>query len=156
MHRSTDKHFTADTKSVRAARHFLAATLLAWDRTERLDDLVLCLSELACNAVDHTTVSPDGFTVRLHADSHGIRLEVHDTHHGQITVQHPTNEDTSGRGLLIVDELSDQWGVTNERPRGKIVWARFDSTAGHHIDTRPPHRTAQPAGHRATQAQCRI
>jgi hypothetical protein len=32
--------------------------------------------------------------------------------------------DESGRGLLLVEALSDKWGV-GERVPGKIVWCEF-------------------------------
>lgn len=127
MYRSARKHFAADVASVGQARDFLAVTLFAWDRSERLDDMALCLSELASNAVAHTDVA-GGFTVHLRAGSRGVRLEVRDADGGRVDVRRPTSEETSGRGLLIVGALSHTWGVSR-LPYGKIVWALFDSAA---------------------------
>ena len=36
-------------------------------------------------------------------------------------VRHPGPEDTNGRGLLLVDQLSEVWGSDRCR-RGKSVW----------------------------------
>jgi hypothetical protein len=35
----------------------------------------------------------------------------------------------SGRGLLIVDALSDKWGYATSEPSGKTVWARVSLTS---------------------------
>lgn len=126
MYRSTRKHFAADVRSVGQARTFVSAALSAWGRVERLDDLILCLSELASNALKHTDAPCEGFMVRLDADAWGVRLEVLDAHGGAIGVRHPANDETSGRGLLIVTELSDEWGV-HRGTCGKSVWVRFHS-----------------------------
>src|SRR2546426_841825 len=44
-----DRHATA----VRAARDFIAGTLSLWRIDDRTDDVELCVSELATNAVEH-------------------------------------------------------------------------------------------------------
>ena len=37
----------------------------------------------------------------------------------------PTDRDTGGRGLLIVDSLSHVWGIDQAPAGGKIVWAEI-------------------------------
>ncbi|WBO63921.1 ATP-binding protein [Streptomyces camelliae] len=62
-----------------AARRFVAETLTQWGRTERLDDVQLCVSELATNAILHG--APSGGLVLVHvtlADTQ-LRIEVHDS-----------------------------------------------------------------------------
>ncbi|MFD3976796.1 ATP-binding protein [Streptomyces cyaneofuscatus] len=36
----------------------------------------------------------------------------------------PADDETSGRGLLIVDALAERWGVRPRNP-GKTVWAQL-------------------------------
>ena len=43
-------------------------------------------------------------------------------------LRNATAEDISGRGIAIVEELSDRWGV-EELGAGKITWAELDATA---------------------------
>jgi hypothetical protein len=31
-------------------------------------------------------------------------------------------DELGGRGLALLDELSDSWGVTTPTPHGKVVW----------------------------------
>lgn len=52
-------------------------------------------------------------------------LEVSDSYQWQMPMKREADaEDIGGRGLVIVDSLSDNWGV---RPResGKTVWAHL-------------------------------
>ncbi|MFE1365183.1 ATP-binding protein [Streptomyces anulatus] len=39
-------------------------------------------------------------------------------------LREPTDDETSGRGLLIVDALAERWGVRPRYP-GKTVWAHL-------------------------------
>ena len=57
-----------------------------------------------------------------------VRLEVHDGCHSQPEVQDPTESDTEGRGLRLVEALSDDWSVEARGPC-KVVWAQFRSEA---------------------------
>jgi hypothetical protein len=65
--------------------------------------------------------------VRLTTEVGGeLRLEVSDTRgERRPTVVPPADTDAeSGRGLLIVTTLADEWGVTDRRHGpGKTVWA---------------------------------
>ena len=89
------------------------------------DEVILCLSELAANAVLHShSRRPGGsFTVRI--DSHPgayIRIEVKDDGGPWLA---PAPDPGSGRGLEIVGALAANWGVATSRA-GRTVWARFD------------------------------
>jgi anti-sigma regulatory factor (Ser/Thr protein kinase) len=119
------RFFDARPESVGLAREFATATLAAWGLSGTIEDVRLCVSELASNALAHGTQRGCGFLVRLVLDVDSIRLEVHDSRGQRPQVRHPAKTDTSGRGLLIVDELSDDWGVEDRRPYGKVVWSRF-------------------------------
>ncbi|NEW72518.1 ATP-binding protein [Streptomyces rhizosphaericus] len=125
MHDPTQQFFTAKPESIGRARDFALTTLASWGLSERAEDIRLCVSELASNALAHGTLSGHGFLVKLEADDDFVRLEVHDSRGRRPEVQHPADTDTSGRGLLIVEELSDGWGIEDRRPFGKVVWSRF-------------------------------
>lgn len=58
---SRQRRFPRSRASVRAARVFVHQVLSDWDRVDRLDDIELCVSELATNALLHG-VPPAGST----------------------------------------------------------------------------------------------
>jgi serine/threonine-protein kinase RsbW len=91
------------------------------------DEVILCLSELAANAVLHSDSGRPGgtFTVRVES-CHGayIRIEVEDDG-GPWLAPAPDPGSGSGRGLDIVGALAADWGVATS-PAGRTVWARFD------------------------------
>ncbi|WP_395369758.1 ATP-binding protein [Streptomyces tubercidicus] len=128
---TTQKFFAAKPESISLARDFAAMTLKAWGLDAPADNVRLCVSELASNALLHGTKRGHGFLVRLDADEDFVRLEVHDSRdrrggrEPQPAIQHPADTDTTGRGLRIVDILADGWGVEDREPLGKIVWSRF-------------------------------
>jgi anti-sigma regulatory factor (Ser/Thr protein kinase) len=78
------------------------------------------VSELATNCVRHTDTE---FRVRVEHDSRCVRVEVTDRGHGMPTVRVPPSNEPTGRGLRIVRELSDSFGVEPlVEPPGKTVW----------------------------------
>lgn len=134
-HRDVQQFFAAAPESVGRARDFTAAALCSWGLQGRTEDIRLCVSELASNALAHGTVPGHGFLVRIQVGGGSVQLEVHDSRSRRPEVRDPTDEDTSGRGLLLVEALSDDWGVEDRRPFGKVVWSRF--IAGLPMPTRP-------------------
>ncbi|MET8687404.1 ATP-binding protein [Streptomyces sp. NPDC004732] len=122
---STQQFFPALPESVRQAREFAAMVLNGWGLLARADDIRLCLSELATNSVVHGTGPGHSFLVRLDAGDDVVRLEVHDSHRRRPAVREPAATETSGRGLRLVAALSDEWGVEEHAPDGKIVWSCF-------------------------------
>jgi serine/threonine-protein kinase RsbW len=85
--------------------------------------VILCLSELAANAVLHSNSRRPGgtFTVRIQS-CHGasVRIEVDDD--GPWLA--PAPDPGSGRGLDIIRALAADWAVTPS-PAGRTAWARF-------------------------------
>jgi anti-sigma regulatory factor (Ser/Thr protein kinase) len=108
--------FPGEPTSIAAARRFVANELA--DVGERLDAIVLLVSELATNSVLHAA-SAFRLTIRRTADE--VCVEVCDDGGGSPAQQPHHVAAPSGRGLQIVEALSDQWGV-REQPPGKVVW----------------------------------
>lgn len=121
----TQRFFDSVPESVRQARDFATRTLATWGLAARADDIRHCVSELATNAMEHGTVPGHGFTVTMAADDGIVRVEVHDSSNRQPHPRHPTVSDISGRGLQIIDELSDGWGVEDREPTGKVIWSQW-------------------------------
>jgi len=88
------------------------------------DEVILCLSELAANAVLHSDSRRPGgtFTVRIESCPGAyIRIEVEDDGGPWLV---PSLDPGSGRGLDIIRALAAEWGVAAS-PAGRTVWARF-------------------------------
>ncbi|MEJ8639871.1 ATP-binding protein [Streptomyces sp. MS2.AVA.5] len=125
MTETTQRFFDARPESVGQARTFTIETLLEWGLLGRAEDIRLCVSELVSNALVHGTAADDGFLVRLVMYEEVVRLEVHDSRRQHPEARWATDTDTSGRGLIVVNELADSWGVQDLTPSGKIVWSNF-------------------------------
>jgi PAS domain S-box-containing protein len=115
------RRFPATTASVGQARRFVLGRLPDGSG-ESADALVLMLSELATNAVQHA-VTEFEVSVRVSPDCGGVRVEVSDGAAGYPTPQEPPPYAAHGRGLHIVRSLADAWGIEMCRNRpGKTVW----------------------------------
>ncbi|MFJ8075386.1 ATP-binding protein [Streptomyces sp. NPDC096176] len=123
------QRFTATRRGARLARRLAVQQLDAWGYvhgTHASDTVAHIVAELATNAVTHGRVPGRDFELRLLLSTSGaLRIEVSDTRTERLPslVPEPVTPDVeSGRGLLLVDGLADDWGVT-PRPLGKTVWA---------------------------------
>ncbi|MEI7034878.1 ATP-binding protein [Streptomyces pratensis] len=109
-------------------RRFVRKALVEWACEERADDVLLCVTELATNALRHGVPPGRGFRVHIYLEriEKAIRVELHDSGDGEVRAADgpPGAEDEGGRGLLLVAALADAWGV-EERSPGKIVWCEF-------------------------------
>jgi anti-sigma regulatory factor (Ser/Thr protein kinase) len=130
MTETTQRFFDARPESVGQARAFTTETLTGWGRADRAEDIRLCVSEIATNALVHGTVPGHGFLIKLDADEEVVRLEVHDSRRQRPEARQAADTDLSGRGLELVAALSDDWGVEERTPLGKIVWSCFKATRG--------------------------
>jgi anti-sigma regulatory factor (Ser/Thr protein kinase) len=122
-----ERLYRRERQSVPAARAFTRVALTDWGMAERADDVLLCVSELATNALVHGVPPGRGFLLRLLPyDGGGLRVEVHDSGDGVPAVPQPDAGEPGegGRGLLLVAELADRWGVGGRSP-GKVVWCEF-------------------------------
>jgi anti-sigma regulatory factor (Ser/Thr protein kinase) len=112
------RSFAADPGSVRAARLF-AQDALAGATGSVLESITLMVSELATNSIRH---GGSGFRLRIASTRKQIRVEVTDTAGGEPAMRFPAPDEPHGRGLQIVDMLSDDWGVERPQATGKTVW----------------------------------
>lgn len=110
----------ASASSVPTARHFVESILSAWGRQDLAWHATLVISELAANAALHA--SGAAFCIRVSADADGVRLEVDDRSMRLPQRRSYSSEATTGRGLRLVAELSQAWGVIPSAD-GKTVWA---------------------------------
>ncbi|MET0819765.1 MAG: ATP-binding protein [Aeromicrobium sp.] len=99
-----------DPSAVGEARRFLRATLTDWSiAPDTTDQAVLCLSELATNALIHTG---GGCHVRVELHDGVLTTRVHDNG-GTVEPRVRAADDSlhgNGHGLRLVDALVDSWG----------------------------------------------
>ncbi|MFE6283321.1 ATP-binding protein [Streptomyces sp. NPDC057877] len=124
-HRTWYRRFMPVVENVAEARHGVRVVLDSWAvPKDTAETVALIVTELAANAVTHARRPGRTFDVGLTCDGgKTIEIEVFDP-----CPRHPTPkpydpEATSGRGLLLVESLSDTWEV-RERECGKTVWVR--------------------------------
>ncbi|MEU4893775.1 ATP-binding protein [Streptomyces sp. NPDC044780] len=119
--------FTRRRPSIRATRRFVTLTLSEWGYADRLDEIQLCVSEIATNALLHGVPPGRLFRVRIEAAEEEVRIEVRDSGPGRPATQSPHADSENGRGLLLVGELADAWGDI-EHTVGKTVWFTVKTT----------------------------
>jgi anti-sigma regulatory factor (Ser/Thr protein kinase) len=108
-------------ESAATARRLVQVVVLThWRLSPRTaEDAVLLVSELVGNAVRHTGARV--FGLRMRQQRGWIRVEIRDPSRGLPCLMPVQELDISGRGLFLVDKLSDRWGV-DLLPRGKTTW----------------------------------
>lgn len=112
--------------SAALVRHGLAADLLAHGvPPESVDEAVLVASELVGNAIRHAPVEQDHLDVHWSVDGETMTISVADRAPGRPRLRNAGIDEPSGRGLAIVDALSQEWGVDDADGDGKRVWARL-------------------------------
>jgi anti-sigma regulatory factor (Ser/Thr protein kinase) len=115
-----ERDFTPDAASVSSARRFVLS--LIDGEPELIDSVQLAVSELATNAVLHAR-SP--FRVRVSRHGARLRVAVHDSSPAAAAKKDYGPTAVTGRGLTIVEQLTDDWGVT---PDGIGKWVWFEVT----------------------------
>ena len=109
-------------------RHWMTGQLTQWRVPEAvIGAAVLCTSELTTNALLHA-----GTAARVVIDLSAERLlvSVADSGtRGQVTRTQTDTLSSRGRGLGLIEELSDAWG-TDPTVRGSTVWFEILIPAG--------------------------
>jgi serine phosphatase RsbU (regulator of sigma subunit)/anti-sigma regulatory factor (Ser/Thr protein kinase) len=116
---------SADPVPVRTGRRFVEQAAVGLGADALLDDIALAAAELLSNAVQHG-FAPVTVTVSGGADR--IRVEVSDGNRRPPVRPAFSTTNMTGRGLSLVESLSDRWGVELHQD-GKTVWAEFTTAA---------------------------
>jgi anti-sigma regulatory factor (Ser/Thr protein kinase) len=131
------RELAAEGEALAAAREMVEA-LDDLSRPAR-DDLALLVTELVGNSLRHAGLgSDDLIRVRIARLRGSVRVEVADSGPGFSPArERPGRIQTSGRGLYLVDQVADRWGV--ELKGETCVW--FELWIG---DSRTRHRLRAP------------
>ncbi|GII32272.1 hypothetical protein Pmi06nite_57140 [Planotetraspora mira] len=115
-------------EQVRQARRLVSA-VLGRDHP-RHDDCVLLTSEIVTNAVIHSRSGQGGtFVVTVSRLPDRVRIRVEDDGSaGPPCAGHAVPNGSSGRGLPLLDALSDRWGIIREDGRND-VWFEVGNEA---------------------------
>lgn len=112
------RRFPAHPSSVGQARALTREALSEPGQEPVLDDAQLLVSEVVTNALMHAGTPID---LAISMLGHTVRVEVSDgAAHLPVRREYAAMAGT-GRGLQLLEELSDQWGVDTEAD-GKTVW----------------------------------
>jgi hypothetical protein len=102
---------------------------LAGLRSDTVQDTELLATELVTNANEHASGAV-AMRVKLPADRPVVRIEVDDANPDQPPPRHrgaPSEDESRGRGLLMVKAVSTAWGVLTTTSR-KTVWVEIPLT----------------------------
>jgi anti-sigma regulatory factor (Ser/Thr protein kinase) len=112
----------AEPRSAALAREFVSLHLGAHHQRELVEDVRLVASELATNALTHAQ-TPFGMT--LSSVNGSVLLAIRDGSSSVPVRSAPDVMGMSGRGLMIVELLSQGWGTSTDGHGFKSVWASF-------------------------------
>lgn len=110
---------TGEVRSAGVARRFLVDALEKWGAPEFEETAALVVGELVANAALHARTE---IVLRLSLNARRLRVEVVDRSPRQPVPRHYSAQATTGRGLSLVEALSERWGV-EPTDGGKTVWA---------------------------------
>lgn len=118
---STPHYYTPNVRAPGDARLYVRTQLGQWHLDDIAEAAELVMSELVTNAV--LASLGQAIAVRLECTPWSIVMEVWDDN-----PVFPERRDAEalaedGRGLILVDALSERWGYSPADGGGKVVWA---------------------------------
>ncbi len=118
------------------ARRRVLAAIQSWQVPVDPDTAILLTSELVTNAVRHEAAQAIMLVVTCARGQ--LRVDVHDTSPSWPAVADVPADAETGRGLLLVETLSDEWGFYRT-PAGKAVYfmLAFESDQSDQSDQAP-------------------
>ncbi|MCB5906051.1 ATP-binding protein [Streptomyces pinistramenti] len=117
-----------------------------------LDGLLLIVSELVTNAVQHAALLSPEIAVQLTIGADRLRVAVEDSHPCRPKALEADEDDVGGRGLWLVKVITAEVGgtcdVVHTADGGKAIWAELPLSplpAGPPRPTSPPTAPSAPA-----------
>lgn len=121
-----DQSVPADPGASGEARRFLLETAGEWGLSPEVTEVAqLVVSELVSNAVEHAGT---GSTITLELDDALLKISVRDGSTVQPVPRPLDMVSFRGRGLPLIDQVSEEWGILDHSD-GKTVWAALALSA---------------------------
>lgn len=110
-----------DATSPAAARSWLRLVTCGSHASRLLDDATLLVSELVTNAVRY---GGPPVVLAVDCDGAGLAVRVRDGSAVRPVPRNPGPDEESGRGFVLLDVLTERWGIDSEVEPGpgKEVW----------------------------------
>lgn len=106
---------------IRQVRRIVSAQLRYWQLDPLIDQAALGVTELLTNV--HRHAQPDKMcTVDIELLLDRLTVSVHDHDPRLPTIKEADPLDVCGRGLALIDAVSESWGVRAEGDAGKVIW----------------------------------
>ncbi|MFE6164719.1 SpoIIE family protein phosphatase [Streptomyces sp. NPDC056486] len=133
----------AEPERIAGARRHMRELLHDWAVADQVDSAVLMVSEMITNVLVHT----DGDAMLVaevtgEPGSRCLRAEVSDGSDDLPHRRHPGELASSGRGLVLMELLADEWGV-DPKGEGKSIW--FELYEGAAEPSAEPFEESDPA-----------
>lgn len=106
---------------IRQVRRIVSAQLRYWRLDPLIDQAALGVTELLTNV--HRHAQPDKMCtvdIKLLLDRLTVSVHDHDPRLPTLKVADPL--DVCGRGLALIEAVSESWGVRAEGDTGKVIW----------------------------------
>lgn len=113
--------------AVGCGRAHARLVLREWGLSHLVDDAVLIASELLTNALQASRALGNStpIALRLLASDEQLIIEAWDQWVEDYDLKRTPGDDESGRGLAVIDALSNRWGTGRLSDDYKIVWAEL-------------------------------
>lgn len=111
--------------AVPCARLHTKHVLLEWRLQPLADDAEMAVSELMTNALKASLEEHTPIALRLLANHERLIIEVWDRAATDPVACEPDEETVSGRGLAVVEKLSNRWGFKRVSFSLKVVWCEL-------------------------------
>ncbi|MFF9218997.1 SpoIIE family protein phosphatase [Streptomyces viridosporus] len=113
-----------DPEALIEARRMIRTAAVTWGARDRADEVELVADEMITNVLMHTEGAAVVTLRVLTGRERRLRVEVEDSSSALPRRREAGESGVSGRGLLLIDMLTDVWGV-EARGGGKCVWCEF-------------------------------
>ena len=144
-HGSFEARLPPRPSSVSEARERVAGLLRDADREELVETAVLLTSEVVTNALLHAGTD---MHIAATLDESGLSVQVRDGSPHLPSPRRYAATSGTGRGLLMLEAMVDDWGVTRHRD-GKTVWFRISGPESLFPDP------VEPTNNRSARARAR-
>ncbi|MFE9306210.1 ATP-binding protein [Streptomyces sp. NPDC006706] len=116
--------FMAQEEEVAVLRRRVREHLGNWGLRDLVDEAQLCVSELVANVITHVGAgTPTTLAVLMNGTF--LRIEVHDPDTRALPALVAADvESEGGRGMTLVDAITDRWGVKLLAER-KVTWCEL-------------------------------